>query len=92
MARLERREKRIVVKKEALERRIERARVAKIVGAAALAVVSGAAIVALPPLILILPVGLPIGILALEVYEKRKTKALTSELPIPLKVLIYNGF
>ncbi|KAJ7352472.1 hypothetical protein DFH08DRAFT_88271 [Mycena albidolilacea] len=45
MARLERRENRIVAKKEALDRRIERAKVMKTIGTTALAVVSGVAIV-----------------------------------------------
>ncbi|KAJ7739323.1 hypothetical protein B0H14DRAFT_2638292 [Mycena olivaceomarginata] len=76
MARLERRENRIVAKKEALDRRIERAKVIKTIGTTALAVVSGVAIVSLPPLVLILPIALPIAILALEVYDNRSSKTL----------------
>ncbi|KAJ6468459.1 hypothetical protein C8R45DRAFT_938355 [Mycena sanguinolenta] len=74
MAKLERREARIVAEKESLDRAIERAKVVKTVGTTALAVVSGVAIVSLPPLVLILPVALPIAILALEVYENRSSK------------------
>jgi hypothetical protein len=79
MERLERRENRIVAKKEALDRRIERAKVMKTIGTTALAVVSGVAIVSLPPLVLILPIALPIAILALEVYDNRSSKTLRSE-------------
>ncbi|KAF8207193.1 hypothetical protein K438DRAFT_427941 [Mycena galopus ATCC 62051] len=74
MAKLERRENRIVERKEHLDRQIHRAKVAKTVGTTALAVVSGVAIVSLPPLVLILPIALPIAILALEVYENRNSK------------------
>ncbi|KAJ7510356.1 hypothetical protein B0H11DRAFT_1958625 [Mycena galericulata] len=76
MARLERRERIVVTKKETLERRIKRVRVAKAVGTTALAIVGGVSIVAFPPLLLILPVGLPIGILILEAYEQKSTKTL----------------
>ncbi|KAJ6577354.1 hypothetical protein B0H19DRAFT_555980 [Mycena capillaripes] len=76
MVKLERREQKLVMKKEALERRIERARGVKTITTAALAVVSGVATIALPPLILILPIGLPIAILALDFYENRSSKAL----------------
>ncbi|KAF7330335.1 hypothetical protein MVEN_02471800 [Mycena venus] len=76
MAKLERREERTVAKKDTLDRRIERTKVMKTVGTTALAVVSGVAIVSLPPLVLILPIALPIAILALEVYENRSSKTL----------------
>ncbi|KAJ7454810.1 hypothetical protein FB451DRAFT_1279459 [Mycena latifolia] len=76
MAKLERQERRIVAKNEALERRIGHARVAKTVGTAALAIVGGVSMIAFPPMMLILPVGLPIAILVLEAYEQRTSKAL----------------
>ncbi|KAJ7116359.1 hypothetical protein C8R44DRAFT_206491 [Mycena epipterygia] len=76
MAKLERKEQRLVAKKEALERRIGHARVAKTLSAAALAVVSGVATVAFPPVLLILPVALPIAILALQAYGHHSSKAL----------------
>jgi hypothetical protein len=79
LAKLERREQITVAKNEALERRIGLARAAKTVGTAALAVVSGVAIVVFPPMMIILPVGLPIAILALEAYEQRSSKQLKSE-------------
>lgn len=79
MAKLERKELRLVAKKEALERRIGHARVAKTVSAAALAVVSGVATVVFPPVLLIIPVALPIAILALQAYGHHSSKALMSK-------------
>ncbi|KAJ7183124.1 hypothetical protein C8R46DRAFT_1065997, partial [Mycena filopes] len=76
MAKIERREQRVVEKKEALERRIRRARVVKNVGTAVVAVASGVSIVAFPPMMLIIPVGIPIAILAIEAYEHKSSQAL----------------
>ncbi|KAJ7039565.1 hypothetical protein C8F04DRAFT_1317554 [Mycena alexandri] len=76
MARLERRERRILEEQQALERRMGRAKVVKTVSTAALAVISGISIVTFPPMMLILPVGIPIAILVLEAYEHRSSKAL----------------
>ncbi|KAJ7746626.1 hypothetical protein B0H16DRAFT_1852861 [Mycena metata] len=76
MSRLERREQRVIEKKELLERRIGRAKVFKNVGTAAVAIVSAVSIVAFPPMMLIIPVGIPIAILAVEAYEHRSSKAL----------------
>ncbi|KAJ7671639.1 hypothetical protein DFH06DRAFT_1320424 [Mycena polygramma] len=76
MARLERRTDRLVAKNEALERRISRARVAKNIGTVALAVAGGVATFALPPLLLILPVGLTIAMLGCDAYENRNLKTL----------------
>ncbi|KAJ7178856.1 hypothetical protein C8R43DRAFT_942458 [Mycena crocata] len=76
MEKLERREQRLVLKTESVQRRIERAKIVKTVSAAALAVVSGVATFVFPPMLLILPVGLPIAILALEAYEHRSSRAL----------------
>ncbi|KAJ7086064.1 hypothetical protein B0H15DRAFT_845140 [Mycena belliarum] len=77
MARLERQERKLWEKSEALERRIAHVRIAKTVGTTALAVVGGVSMIVFPPMMLILPVGLPIAILALEVYENRSSKTLT---------------
>lgn len=86
MTKLERQEQTIVAKKEALERRIGHARMAKTVGTAALAIVGGVSTLIFPPLLLILPVGLPIAILALEAWEHKKSKTLISEyITLPLR-------
>ncbi|KAJ6570220.1 hypothetical protein DFH09DRAFT_1465560 [Mycena vulgaris] len=76
MAKLERQERKMLAMNQALKRRIGRAKLAKNVSTAALAVVAGVSSIAFPPLMLILPVGLPIAILALEAYEQHKSKEL----------------
>ncbi|KAJ7722733.1 hypothetical protein DFH07DRAFT_856498 [Mycena maculata] len=76
MEKLERQEEKIVAKKETLERRVDYARIGKTVSTAGLAIVGGVSSLVFPPLLLILPVGLPIGILVLEAYEHRIQKRL----------------
>ncbi|KAJ6612299.1 hypothetical protein B0H10DRAFT_2053143 [Mycena sp. CBHHK59/15] len=75
--RLERQEQSAVVKRDTLERRVRHAKIAKTVSAAALAVVGGVATtVVFPPMMLVLPVALPLAILAVEAFEHHTSKKL----------------
>ncbi|KAJ7650660.1 hypothetical protein FB45DRAFT_22857 [Roridomyces roridus] len=74
VAQLEQRHETTLATKEAQKRRIERVRLVKTISTAALAIVGGISSITFPPLMLMLPVGLPIGILVMEMYEHRTSK------------------
>lgn len=64
---------------KAVQKRTERTKVIKACSTAALAVVGGVAIVAFPPVLLMMPVMLPVIVLASELVEWRSKKQLISE-------------